>query len=94
MTAPEEIELVCREVVELVTDYLGDRLTARDRRRFEEHLTGCPPCTAYLAQVKTTIELAAELGAADRRVGAGVAEQLGEMFRRWHHGRGHGGRSP
>ena len=49
------IELVCREVVELVTDYLGGTLPAHDRARFDAHLATCPPCTAYLAQVKTTL---------------------------------------
>lgn len=87
MTAPKQIELVCREVVELVTDYLGDRLTSEDRQRLEDHLATCPPCTAYLAQVRTTIDLAAELGAAEPDTDAGVAAELGEMFRRWHHRR-------
>ena len=82
------IELVCREVVELVTEYLGGTLPAPDRERFDQHLATCPPCTAYLAQVRTTLALAAELGAA-RAPGPGqgddeVANQLGDMFRRWH----------
>lgn len=88
MTESQDLELVCREVVELVTEYLGGELAAEDRRRFERHLATCPPCTAYLAQVRTTVEMAAELGAADPPPDAAVAEQLGEMFRRWHQGRG------
>jgi anti-sigma factor RsiW len=78
------LELVCREVVELVTEYLGGTLPARDRERFDQHLATCPPCTAYLAQVKTTLELAAEVGAARVPADDEVAEQLGDMFRRWH----------
>ena len=76
------LELVCREVVELVTEYLGGTLPARDRERFDQHLATCPPCTAYLAQFKTTLELAAESASAPAE--DNVAEQLGEMFRRWH----------
>jgi anti-sigma factor RsiW len=56
------VELWCQELVELVTEYLENRLTAEDRVRFEKHLLTCPPCTSYLAQMRTTIELAAELG--------------------------------
>ncbi len=48
-------ELVCREAVELVTDYLEGTLSAADRKRFEAHLKGCPHCTAYLAQMRETI---------------------------------------
>jgi len=79
-----EVELVCREVVELVTEYLGGTLSARDRARFDQHLATCPPCTAYLAQVGTTLELAAELRLAGAPPDDEVARQLGEMFRHWH----------
>jgi anti-sigma factor RsiW len=50
-------DIVCQQAVELVTSYLeGPRLRA-GRRRFEEHLAGCPHCTEYLAQMRKTIEL-------------------------------------
>ncbi len=79
------IELVCREIVELVTEYLGGTLPARDRTRFEQHLATCPPCTAYLAQVRTTLDLAAELGASPPAAADDqVASQLDQMFRDWH----------
>jgi len=78
------IELVCREVVELVTEYLGGTLPARDRERFDQHLATCPPCTAYLAQMRTTLELAAQLGSAGAPADDDVAKELGDMFRRWH----------
>ena len=77
------IELVCKEVVELVTEYLGGTLAAQDRVRFDQHLATCPPCTAYLAQMRTTLALAAELGSAGPADDE-VASQLGDIFRRWH----------
>lgn len=78
------IELVCQEVVELVTAYLGGTLPPQERERFDQHLATCPPCTAYLAQVRTTLELSAELRSAGEPADDQVARQLGEMFRRWH----------
>lgn len=78
------LELVCREVVELVTEYLGGMLPTRDRERFDQHLATCPPCTAYLAQMRTTLELAAQLGETSAPADDDVATQLGDMFRRWH----------
>jgi anti-sigma factor RsiW len=41
--------------VELVADYLDDALSAEMRKRFEQHLTGCDGCTAYLSQTQQII---------------------------------------
>jgi anti-sigma factor RsiW len=43
--------LVCREFVELVTDYLEGRLPPQERVRFEAHLAECDGCEGYLADV-------------------------------------------
>ena len=51
-------DLTCQQAVELVTDYLEGTLSRKQRRRFEKHLRGCPNCSAYLQQIRTTIELA------------------------------------
>jgi anti-sigma factor RsiW len=82
--ASDALELVCKEVVEMVTDYLGGTLARADQGRFDHHLSTCPPCTAYLAQVRTTLDLAAELGSAAAPPTDDVARQLGDLFRRWH----------
>ncbi len=82
----DSIELVCQEVVELLTEYLTGTLSPRDRTRFDEHLAGCPPCTSYLAQVRTMLALAGELSSAraSSPPAEDVAHQLGDLFRRWH----------
>jgi predicted anti-sigma-YlaC factor YlaD len=49
--------LTCREVVELVTDYLEGVLPEETRRRIEEHLSVCDGCTRYLGQMRETIRL-------------------------------------
>ena len=59
-------ELTCRELVELVTDYLEDELPGAARARFEAHLAECEGCRRYVEQMRTTIGLtrrAAELEA-------------------------------
>jgi len=48
--------MTCRELVELVTDYLEDALDAEARDRFEEHLALCPGCETYLQQMAETAE--------------------------------------
>ena len=54
-------ELPCRELVELVTDYLEDRLSPIDRARFEAHLTECEACRTYLEQFRQTIRVLGRL---------------------------------
>ncbi len=47
--------ITCRQMVELVSDYLEDRLDAPARERFEEHLAVCPDCQEYVEQVRRTV---------------------------------------
>lgn len=74
-------DLVCREVVEMVTDYLEDALSASDRRRFDAHLAGCPNCTEYLAQIRETIRLSGRLTPED--LTPGMRSELTDLYRLW-----------
>jgi anti-sigma factor RsiW len=74
-------ELVCQEVVELVSDYLEGALSRGERRRFERHLAGCPHCTEYLAQMRETIRLAGRLVPED--LSPQAREDFTELYRRW-----------
>jgi anti-sigma factor RsiW len=47
--------LTCRELVELVTDYIEGQLDDAARDRFEAHIADCPACTLYLEQMRQTI---------------------------------------
>lgn len=52
---PGDDELACRELVELVTDYLDGALEPAARARVDAHLTECDGCTIYIDQVRETI---------------------------------------
>ncbi len=39
-------DLICQDLIELVTDYLEDALSASERARFEAHIADCPYCDA------------------------------------------------
>ena len=54
-------EITCKELVELVTEYLDDRMPAAQRLRFEEHIAFCSPCGVYLEQMRQTIAVAGAL---------------------------------
>lgn len=75
----------CRELVELITSYLDDSLGRGDRRRFERHIEGCPNCTSYLEQMRTTIRLTGTLTEAD--VPPAGRDALLAAFREWNLGR-------
>lgn len=47
--------MTCRELVELVTDYLDGAMSQSERARFEEHLDMCEGCREHLDQVRTTL---------------------------------------
>ena len=73
--------MTCRQVVELLNDYLEGTLPAADRQRLEEHLAGCDACTAFLAQLRTSRRVVARL--AEEEVPAAVRRDLMVAFRNW-----------
>jgi anti-sigma factor RsiW len=50
----DDEEVVCRQVVELVTDYLEGDLPEPLREAVERHLAVCPPCVTYVEQMRAT----------------------------------------
>ncbi len=76
--------LACKEVVELVTDYLEGVLLPEKRAQLEEHLAGCPGCMNYLEQVRLTIGMLRNL--AQEPVFPETKEELLQVFRQWKKG--------
>jgi anti-sigma factor RsiW len=74
-------DLACREMVELVTDYLEGALDERDHERFARHLGGCDGCTAYLEQMRLTLRLAGRLD--PEVIDPAFRDRLVEAFRGW-----------
>lgn len=74
-------DLTCREVVEIVSDYLEDALSPEDRARFEAHLGVCDGCTSYVEQMRETIRLSGML--TEDLVPVEQRERLRQAFRDW-----------
>jgi anti-sigma factor RsiW len=74
-------EMTCRELVEVVSDYLEGRLPAGDKRRLEEHLRECPYCVAYIDQMRQTIAALGEL--TEESISPETRGALREAFRGW-----------
>ena len=81
MATPQKTDLTCRELVDLVTDYLEGALPARDRLDFERHLVWCSWCRDYLDQMRTTIDLTGQ--ADESEPPSPLREQLLDAFREW-----------
>jgi len=71
----------CRQVVELMTEYIEGTLSIDERTRFEEHIAGCDGCRAYLAQMRTARQLARRR--ADEPIPPTLERELLDAFRNW-----------
>ena len=76
--------LSCRELVELVTDYLEGALTRTEHSRFEAHIGGCDHCAAYLRQMRETLVLLGTLPA--DALSREAEDELRVAFRDWNAG--------
>ena len=73
--------LVCRQAVELMSDYLEGALTERERARLETHLAGCPECSEYLAQLRVTIDTLGKCSPED--LPDETVDRLVDLYRSW-----------
>jgi anti-sigma factor RsiW len=78
-------EMTCKELVEVITDYLEGTMPEHDRERFEEHLDECPWCVNYLEQMRGTIDTLGELR--EESLEPAAREDLLETFRGWRRAR-------
>jgi anti-sigma factor RsiW len=74
-------DLVCRQAVELVTDYLEGALSPAQRRRFEAHVASCPDCPEYVAQMRAIITLTGSITTDD--LTPRMRSELISLYHRW-----------
>lgn len=82
--------LTCKEITELVTDYLEGRLSLADRMRFQMHVGMCKHCRAYLKQMKVTVAALGKMPD-DAAMPGDVQDELRKRFADWHKARAEGG---
>ena len=74
-------EYSCRELVELVTDYLEQALAPHERASFEAHLATCTGCRNYVGQIRATARAIEQLP--DPEPAPELRDSLLDLFRRW-----------
>jgi len=53
----------CRELAELLVDYIAGELPAEYQDKIKNHLCECPPCVRYLETYELTIKITRKLPA-------------------------------
>lgn len=81
MTTVESLEMPCRELVALVTDYIEGRLSETDRARFDAHIAECPYCATYLEQMRQVIRALGRLP--EESLSPHGRDELTAAFRGW-----------
>jgi anti-sigma factor RsiW len=71
----------CRELVELVTEYLDGALPSADSSRFEQHLLICDGCSAHVDQLRRTRRALGALG--EENLDPAMRADLLNAFRDW-----------
>lgn len=73
----------CREVVEIINDYLEGAMAPEESQRFELHLVWCAACRTYLEQLRESIRRTGRL--AEESVPEETRQELVRLFRDWRH---------
>jgi predicted anti-sigma-YlaC factor YlaD len=72
--------VTCQKLVELLTDYLEGDLSPEDKAHLDQHLGFCPPCEAYLDQMRRLGPMARRC-IADKGMPVSVAARLEDFLR-------------
>ena len=76
--------MTCRQIIEVLADYLDQVLSPETARQLEAHLRDCPACMAYLKTYRRTRELVGKAGRIEmpeelkRRLRRFLLEQIGK----------------
>ncbi len=76
-----EPDCTCRELTQVLTDYLEGAMAPRDRAQLESHLEECEGCANYLSQMRETVHAVRGLRA--REAVPTVPADLLAAFRAW-----------
>jgi anti-sigma factor RsiW len=74
-------EISCKELVDLVTGYMDETISDEARAKFEQHLSECGYCSAYVQQMNMTVKLTSTLSETEPPKPA--PDELLNIFRKW-----------
>ena len=74
-------EIVCRELVELVTPYLENVLPPNERALVDRHLDECDGCRTYVEQMRMTVRAIGHVP--DEAITSQTRAEVLAIFRAW-----------
>lgn len=74
-------DLTCKELVEVVTNYLEGVLAPAEAAQFEQHIALCAPCHEYVEQIRRTIAATGRLRSEE--LPPTERTRLVELFHNW-----------
>ena len=74
-------QIVCRDLLELISGYLDDALPHDVHAAVAAHLAGCDGCTTVLEEFRSTIEMTGML--TEEQITPGQRDTLLAAFRDW-----------
>ncbi len=72
----------CRELAELLLDFVNGELAAEQCQCLEEHMHACPPCEVYVETYRLTIRLTRQLPCAGGELPEHLWCRCEEMLKR------------
>ncbi len=79
--ATDPTGMSCKELVELITEYIEGTLPELDRARFDQHLAFCDWCRTYLDQMRLTVQTLGKL--TEDTIAEQTKSDLLAVFRDW-----------
>jgi predicted anti-sigma-YlaC factor YlaD len=73
----------CRDLTELVTDYMEGRMSFMQKISFQFHVGMCSPCREYLRQMKLTVQTVSNVAGDPPPMPSEVHDELIKRFRDW-----------
>jgi len=74
-------QIVCRDLLELISGYLDDALPADVHAAIEHHLSRCDGCTTVLEEFRTTIAMTGML--TEEQITEAQRDTMLTAFRGW-----------
>jgi anti-sigma factor RsiW len=74
-------QIVCRDLLELLSGYLDDALPADVHAAIEDHLSRCDGCTTVLEEFRTTIAMTGML--TEEQITEAQRDTILTAFRGW-----------
>jgi anti-sigma factor RsiW len=82
-TRSKKRDITCKKATDLIIDYLDGELDPDINSAFEEHLSDCPDCVAFLNTYKKTVQIFKSLyrNISSKKMNKGIQKTIKEKIK-------------